>query len=75
MFIKLDGEIVGTYDEPMDLLELSQLPEVVEALQGREIINAVLHPSKASVNLISAPPISHLPHAKRKEVLDPPANF
>lgn len=67
MLIKVDGMVVGSYDTPMDLDEMSNLPEVVEALEGRVVVEGRLHPSTRSINLTSAPPTDHLPHVKRQK--------
>ena len=66
MLIKVDGMCVGYYDTPMDLDEMSKLPEVVEALEGRTVVSGKLHPSTRSINLITAPYDAHLPHIKRQ---------
>ena len=66
MLVKVDGELVAHLQGyAWTVLMMSEQPGVKEALCGREVVKCIPHESGRSVNLITAPPTSHLPHMKR----------
>ena len=66
MLIKVDGMCVENVpDDGVLIPQLQALSNVHDALEGRVIVDSILHASGRSINLITAPPTDHLPHVRR----------
>jgi len=67
MLVKIDGELVAQLQGyAWTVLMMSEQPDVKDALEGRVVVDSVLHASGRSINLITAPYNAHLPHIKRQ---------